>query len=53
MSSEDLIAYEIGYRTQVTDHFSWDIATFYNVYTNLRSVYPGTPVPDPPAVILP
>ena len=39
--SEKLMAYEIGYRTQATERFSWDIATFYNVYTNLWSVRYG------------
>jgi iron complex outermembrane recepter protein len=33
--SETLMAYEVGYRTQATERFSWDIATFYNVYDNL------------------
>jgi iron complex outermembrane receptor protein len=35
--SEVLFAYEAGYRTQATDQFSWDIATFYNVYDQLRT----------------
>ena len=33
--SEALIAYEMGYRSQTTERFSWDIATFYNVYDDL------------------
>jgi len=33
--SEDAVAYEIGYRQQVTERFAWDLATFYNVYDNL------------------
>jgi iron complex outermembrane receptor protein len=41
--SEDLIAYEVGYRAQLTHRLSVDIATFYNVYKNLLSVEPGTP----------
>jgi iron complex outermembrane receptor protein len=41
--SEDLIAYEIGYRVQATNSFSADIAAFYNNYTNLRTAEPGTP----------
>jgi len=35
--SEELIAYELGYRTQPTERFSWDLALFYNVYEDLRS----------------
>ena len=31
---------KLGYRTQATDRFSWDIATFYNVYDRLRSPWP-------------
>jgi iron complex outermembrane receptor protein len=44
--SEDLLAYELGYRVQATNTFSADIATFYNSYTNLRSAEPGTPFVD-------
>ena len=33
--SEAVIAYELGYREQTTEQFSWDIATFYNVYDHL------------------
>ena len=46
MSSEAMIAYELGYRTQVTERFSWDIAGFYNVYDELRTVSLGTPYPE-------
>jgi iron complex outermembrane receptor protein len=41
--SEDLLAYEAGYRMQVTGNFSADVAVFYNHYTHLRSAEPGTP----------
>jgi iron complex outermembrane receptor protein len=41
--SEDLLAYELGYRVQVASTFSADIAGFYNNYTNLRSAEPGAP----------
>jgi iron complex outermembrane receptor protein len=44
--SEDLLAYEIGYRVQATNSFSADIAAFYNNYTNLRTAEPGTPFPE-------
>ena len=39
--SEDLVAYELGYRTQVNDKFSYDIALFYNVYDNLINFQAG------------
>lgn len=41
--SEGLIAYEIGYRLQPTPRLSFDLATFYNDYQNLRSLEPGAP----------
>jgi len=41
--SEELIAYELGYHVQATSRLYVDIATFYNVYDNLRTVEPGTP----------
>ncbi|MFN7140717.1 MAG: TonB-dependent receptor plug domain-containing protein, partial [Limisphaerales bacterium] len=40
--SEDLIAYEIGFRSQPTTRMTWEIATFYNDYDNLRSFRPLT-----------
>lgn len=45
--SEDLLAYEVGYRIQVTNNVSADIATFYNNYTHLRSAEPGAPFVEP------
>jgi iron complex outermembrane receptor protein len=33
--SESVIAYELGYRVQATDKFSWDIATYYNTYKDV------------------
>jgi iron complex outermembrane receptor protein len=43
--SESLIAYEIGYRTQLTPRVSVDIATFYHDYRDLRTTELGTPFP--------
>ncbi len=46
--SEELIAYEIGYRKQVSRQFSWDAAAFYNVYDDLlaaRNVVPAVGLP--------
>ncbi len=36
--SEDLIAYELGYRIRPVDPLSVDIAAFYNDYDNLRTL---------------
>jgi iron complex outermembrane recepter protein len=41
--SEDMVAYETGYRIQPNRTFSVDFATFYNSYTNLLSAEPRTP----------
>ena len=55
--SEDLLAYEIGYRVDVTKSFSADVSGFYNDYTNLRSAEPGAPFvegnPIPTDVVFP
>jgi len=36
--SEKLVAYELGYRTQMTQRLSASVATFYNDYDDLRSI---------------
>ncbi|MDB6064666.1 MAG: ligand-gated TonB-dependent outer rane channel [Pedosphaera sp.] len=41
--SEELTAYEIGYRVEPLPNVSFDLATFYNVYDHLRSLETGTP----------
>ena len=40
---ERLTAYETGYRTQPTERLFIDLAVFYNDYTRLLSLEPGTP----------
>lgn len=54
-ASEELLAYELGYRWQASDDLSLDLATFYNDYDNLRTIEAATPVstPFPPAVTIP
>jgi iron complex outermembrane receptor protein len=55
--SEDLLAYEAGYRMQLTSTFSADLATFYNRYTHLRTAEPGQPFiegnPLPTDIVIP
>jgi iron complex outermembrane receptor protein len=55
--SENLFAYELGYRVQVTSNFSADVATFYNRYTHLRTAEPGQPLvegnPVPTNIVVP
>jgi iron complex outermembrane receptor protein len=41
--SEDLVAYEAGYRIHPTRSFSADFATFFNSYSNLLSAEPQAP----------
>jgi iron complex outermembrane receptor protein len=46
--SEELLAYELGYRVQAEDKLRMSVATFYNRYDNLRSielVNPPAPFP--------
>jgi iron complex outermembrane recepter protein len=55
--SEDLLAYEVGYRVQATSKVSADVSAFYNNYTNLRSAEEGTPFvegsPVPTDIVIP
>lgn len=44
--SEDLMAYEIGYRAQPEERFAYDIALFYNVYESMADMLPTTPYTD-------
>ncbi len=39
--SETLVAYELGYRAQLGSKTSASVSTFYNDYTDLRSLSPG------------
>lgn len=41
--SEEVTAYELGYRSQPHHRLSLDISAFYNVYRNLRSFEPADP----------
>jgi iron complex outermembrane receptor protein len=49
--SEELSAYELGYRTQPSDRFSVSLATFYNGYDHLRSLERQNPPASFPLVI--
>ncbi len=55
--SEELLAYELGYRFMPTDQISIDMAAFYNTYDNLITYEPGTPFfeasPLPPHWVIP
>jgi iron complex outermembrane recepter protein len=57
VKDEVVIAYEAGYRTEIGQHLSVDLAAYYNHYTNQISTEPGTPffetTPWPPHLVLP
>jgi iron complex outermembrane receptor protein len=46
-TSESVVAYELGYRTQLSSQFSASVSTFYNHYNDVRStsITPLTIVP--------
>ncbi|HWF18429.1 MAG TPA: TonB-dependent receptor [Verrucomicrobiae bacterium] len=43
MHSEDLLAFQLGYRVEVCSNFTMDVATFYNIYDDIRSEEPILP----------
>jgi len=56
-TSEKLTALELGYRVQPMKELTFDVATFYNLYDDLRTFEPDTPfletTPGPPHVVQP
>jgi iron complex outermembrane recepter protein len=54
---ERLIAYEIGYRTALSNRLSIDLAAYYNDYDNLQTTEPLASFPEstpaPPHVVFP
>jgi iron complex outermembrane receptor protein len=57
LDSEELKAYEFGYRFEPNESISLDVTSFYNVYDRLRNLEPGTPffeaAPLPPHLVFP
>ena len=51
VDSENLTAFEIGYRAQPADEFSWDAIAFFNSYTDLISSERGVSILPPPTMI--
>ena len=45
--SEELTAFELGWRVQPHRRVSLDVASFYNLYDRLRTVEPFSVAPDP------
>jgi len=54
---ENVLAYEFGYRELVSEWLAFDLATFYNHYTNRHTHEPGLPFieddPQPVHIVLP
>ena len=50
--SEELMAYELGYRIVPHERVSLDLAAFYNVYDRLRSLSPTLPPATPPPSLI-
>lgn len=51
--SEEMVAYEAGYRWRATDRLSLDLATFRNRYRNLSSIEFGEPFSEGGRTIVP
>lgn len=51
--SEELLAFELGYRAQVTRSVSMDACVFHNEYNNLSVGLPLPPTPRAPPIIVP
>ena len=54
--SEKVLAFELGYRAQPFTRVSFDVAAYYNVYDDLRSLEQGAPLigfPGPGQVTVP
>jgi iron complex outermembrane receptor protein len=49
LNSEELIAYELGYRIKPIEPLSFDVTAFYNVYNQLIEPVQGAPFFEPPA----
>ncbi len=50
--SEDLTAIELGYRVRATERLALDLALFYNMYNNVRSISPEDPIVTPEGTIV-
>ncbi len=53
VQSEELAAYEIGYRIEPTRRLSFDLATFYNHYDHLLRYVPNPQIDLIPVVVYP
>ena len=49
--SEELLAYEAGYRWRPIAQVSLEVAAFYHAYDHLRTLEPGAVLPGPPPTL--
>jgi iron complex outermembrane receptor protein len=54
---EEVLALELGYRTEPAEWLTLDVAAFYNIYDNILTAERGTPslalFPAPPHIVVP
>ncbi|MCB0322091.1 MAG: TonB-dependent receptor [Bdellovibrionales bacterium] len=48
IDSQKVVTYELGYRSEITKSWSWEVATFYSDYSDVQSVENGDPQPFVP-----
>jgi iron complex outermembrane recepter protein len=53
VQAEDMMAYELGYRAQPNEKFSWDAAAYINRYENIIGFVTQTPFFDGVRVVIP
>lgn len=53
VEAENMIAYELGYRSQTSDRFAWDVSTYINAYENIIGSTDGMPIFGPGYIIMP
>ncbi len=52
-NAEDLLATELGYRVRATKKLAFDVALFFNHYTDFRTLEPGPSFDDNGVTVLP
>ncbi|MBK8814531.1 MAG: TonB-dependent receptor [Methylococcaceae bacterium] len=52
-TAEDLLAFELGYRSNLDNAFSLDATVFYNDYSDMRLIAPINPIPTVNQINLP
>lgn len=53
IKAEPVMVYELGYRAQPTERFSWDVAGYYNRYEDITWGQLGTPFIENSYVVVP